>query len=105
MKEFKTQAIDTTMVIERVSSLFRGHPALINGFNTFLPPGYRIEAQSGMVYPVFNLVNRYVSATYFFLSQVCFRSVTRRSYCQGDDSEFYASSNECCSTSARSTAS
>jgi histone deacetylase complex regulatory component SIN3 len=30
-------------VIERVSTLFRGHPELISGFNTFLPPGYRIE--------------------------------------------------------------
>jgi paired amphipathic helix protein Sin3a len=30
-------------VIERVSTLFRGHPSLISGFNTFLPPGYRIE--------------------------------------------------------------
>jgi paired amphipathic helix protein Sin3a len=30
-------------VIERVSNLFNGHPALIQGFNTFLPPGYRIE--------------------------------------------------------------
>jgi paired amphipathic helix protein Sin3a len=30
-------------VIERVSSLFRGHPLLISGFNTFLPPGYCIE--------------------------------------------------------------
>lgn len=35
--------IDTPGVIERVSTLFRGHPALISGFNTFLPPGYRIE--------------------------------------------------------------
>lgn len=43
MKEFKTQAIDTPGVIDRVSSLFRGHPSLIQGFNTFLPPGYRIE--------------------------------------------------------------
>ncbi|KAG1146496.1 hypothetical protein G6F37_004665 [Rhizopus arrhizus] len=43
MKEFKSQAIDTPGVIERVSSLFRGHPTLISGFNTFLPPGYRIE--------------------------------------------------------------
>ncbi|CEP17178.1 hypothetical protein [Parasitella parasitica] len=43
MKEFKSQAIDTPGVIERVSTLFRGHPALISGFNTFLPPGYRIE--------------------------------------------------------------
>lgn len=35
--------IDTPGVIERVSTLFRGHPTLISGFNTFLPPGYRIE--------------------------------------------------------------
>ncbi|OBZ85577.1 putative Xaa-Pro aminopeptidase P [Choanephora cucurbitarum] len=46
MKEFKSQAIDTPGVIERVSSLFRGHPALISGFNTFLPPGYRIECST-----------------------------------------------------------
>lgn len=26
-----------------MSTLFRGHPALISGFNTFLPPGYHIE--------------------------------------------------------------
>lgn len=26
-----------------MSNLFKGHPALIQGFNTFLPPGYRIE--------------------------------------------------------------
>ena len=43
MKDFKSQAIDTPGVIERVSSLFTGHPELIQGFNTFLPPGYRIE--------------------------------------------------------------
>ncbi|GAA98485.1 uncharacterized protein L969DRAFT_88610 [Mixia osmundae IAM 14324] len=43
MKEFKTQTIDTPGVIARVSTLFKGHPALIQGFNTFLPPGYRIE--------------------------------------------------------------
>jgi paired amphipathic helix protein Sin3a len=30
-------------VIDRVSSLFKGHPHLISGFNTFLPAGYRIE--------------------------------------------------------------
>ena len=35
--------IDTPGVIERVSTLFTGHPALIQGFDTFLPPGYRIE--------------------------------------------------------------
>lgn len=30
-------------MIDRVSTLFRGHPNLIQGFNTFLPPGYKIE--------------------------------------------------------------
>ena len=43
MKDFKSQAIDTPGVIDRVSTLFNGHPELIQGFNTFLPPGYRIE--------------------------------------------------------------
>ncbi|KAI9845959.1 MAG: Transcriptional regulatory protein sin3 [Thelocarpon superellum] len=47
MKDFKSQAIDTPGVIERVSTLFAGHPNLIQGFNTFLPPGYRIECGSG----------------------------------------------------------
>lgn len=32
-------SIDTPGVIERVSTLFHGHPSLIIGFNTFLPPG------------------------------------------------------------------
>lgn len=43
MKEFKSQSIDTPGVIARVSSLFAGHSDLIVGFNTFLPPGYKIE--------------------------------------------------------------
>ncbi|KAF2459835.1 hypothetical protein BDY21DRAFT_336623 [Lineolata rhizophorae] len=43
MKDFKSGAIDTPGVIERVSGLFTGHPQLIQGFNTFLPPGYKIE--------------------------------------------------------------
>ena len=43
MKDFKSQAIDTPGVIDRVSQLFTGHPGLIQGFNTFLPPGYRID--------------------------------------------------------------
>ncbi|XP_068622089.1 paired amphipathic helix protein Sin3a isoform X2 [Battus philenor] len=51
MKEFKSQtanysSIDTPGVIKRVSNLFKGHPELIVGFNTFLPPGYKIEVQS-----------------------------------------------------------
>ncbi|KAJ7650581.1 hypothetical protein FB45DRAFT_888175 [Roridomyces roridus] len=43
MKEFKSQMIDTPGVIKRVSHLFNGHAGLIQGFNTFLPVGYRIE--------------------------------------------------------------
>jgi len=46
MKEFKSQSIDTPGVISRVSMLFKGHPELIVGFNTFLPPGYKIEVQT-----------------------------------------------------------
>ena len=46
MKEFKSQSIDTPGVISRVSNLFRGHTDLIEGFNTFLPPGYKIEVQA-----------------------------------------------------------
>lgn len=46
MKEFKSQAIDTPGVISRVSTLFKGHNDLIEGFNTFLPPGYKIEIQA-----------------------------------------------------------
>lgn len=43
MKDFKGGVIDTPGVIERVSTLFAGNPNLIQGFNTFLPPGYKIE--------------------------------------------------------------
>ncbi|KAF9041264.1 hypothetical protein BJ165DRAFT_1349868 [Panaeolus papilionaceus] len=46
MKEFKNEQIDTPGVIQRVSELFNGHPNLIQGFNTFLPAGYRIECSS-----------------------------------------------------------
>ncbi|XP_014240289.1 paired amphipathic helix protein Sin3a [Cimex lectularius] len=46
MKEFKSQCIDTPGVIARVSQLFKGYPELISGFNTFLPPGYKIEVQA-----------------------------------------------------------
>lgn len=40
MKDFNTQKIDTPGVIDRVSTLFGNNPALIQGFNTFLPPDY-----------------------------------------------------------------
>ena len=43
----KFSRIDTPGVINRVSELFAGHPNLIQGFNTFLPPGYRIECGAG----------------------------------------------------------
>ena len=43
MKDFKSTNIDTPGVINRVSELFEGHTDLIVGFNTFLPPGYKIE--------------------------------------------------------------
>ncbi|RPD71434.1 PAH2 domain-containing protein [Lentinus tigrinus ALCF2SS1-7] len=42
MKDFKSQRINTSVVIQRVSNLFHGHPALIQGLNTFLPAGYRM---------------------------------------------------------------
>lgn len=46
MQWLKTNSIDTPGVIQRVSMLFHGHSELIGGFNTFLPPGYRIEISS-----------------------------------------------------------
>lgn len=41
--------IDTPGVINRVSNLFKGHPDLIVGFNTFLPPGYKIEVEREVI--------------------------------------------------------
>jgi paired amphipathic helix protein Sin3a len=32
-------------VIERVKELFAGQPALLEGFNLFLPPGHRVEVE------------------------------------------------------------
>ncbi|THH20510.1 hypothetical protein EW146_g864 [Bondarzewia mesenterica] len=46
MKDFKSQLIDTPGVIARVSMLFQGNPVLIQGFNTFLPPGYHINCST-----------------------------------------------------------
>ena len=43
MKDFKSQAIDTPGVIQRVTTLFQGFPTLIQGFNTFLPHGYKLS--------------------------------------------------------------
>ncbi|KAL5494645.1 hypothetical protein ACEPAI_106 [Sanghuangporus weigelae] len=49
MKDFKSEMIDTSEVIDRVSSLLRGHNDLIQGFNTFLPPGYRIPCTTDAI--------------------------------------------------------
>lgn len=46
MKEFKSQSMDTLSVIHQVSTLFKGYPHLILGFNSFLPPGYKIRLQN-----------------------------------------------------------
>ncbi|XP_065204109.1 uncharacterized protein LOC135834198 [Planococcus citri] len=43
MTEFKSQKIDTPGVINRVMHLFKDNPELIQGFNAFLPPGYKID--------------------------------------------------------------
>ena len=52
MKDFKSQDIDTPGVIERVSTLFKGFPTLIQGFNTFLPDGFRIECSDNPDEPI-----------------------------------------------------
>ncbi|KAF5366942.1 hypothetical protein D9757_010834 [Collybiopsis confluens] len=51
MKDFKSQQIDTPGVINRVSKLFHGNPPLIQGFNTFLPVGYRIDVSGDPLDP------------------------------------------------------
>ncbi|PPQ81991.1 hypothetical protein CVT25_014642 [Psilocybe cyanescens] len=43
MKDFKNHVIDTPGVIQRVTSLFNGHPDLLEGLNVFLPVGYHIR--------------------------------------------------------------
>lgn len=45
VKDFKSRHIDEEGVMRRVSLLFQGHPTLIQGFNGFLPPGYRIDCE------------------------------------------------------------
>ena len=78
MKEFKSQSIDTPGVIARVSCLFKGHPELIVGFNTFLPPGYKIEVQRNDAVSIrkcllFSLTFPYPqeTASYIFLYFLC----------------------------------
>jgi Paired amphipathic helix repeat len=47
MKDFKFHAIDTLGVVSRIANLFYDTPALIAGFNTFLPPGWKVECGIG----------------------------------------------------------
>jgi hypothetical protein len=49
MKDFKAHTIDTPGVIGKVRELFKGHDNLILGFNTFLPAGYKITIERGVV--------------------------------------------------------
>ncbi|KIJ54294.1 hypothetical protein M422DRAFT_42473 [Sphaerobolus stellatus SS14] len=39
----KVVKLDILVVIEHVTDLFAGHPALISSFNAFLPSGFHIE--------------------------------------------------------------
>ncbi|XP_065323201.1 uncharacterized protein LOC135930347 [Gordionus sp. m RMFG-2023] len=66
MKEFKSQSIDTPGVIGRVSGLFKGHPDLIVGFNTFLPPGFKVE------------INNYGAAVPLGANSLAFTSATHK---------------------------
>uniref|UniRef100_A0A8C4NC12 Uncharacterized protein n=1 Tax=Eptatretus burgeri TaxID=7764 RepID=A0A8C4NC12_EPTBU len=46
MDEFKSQSIDTAGIVSHVSNLFKGHPNLMLGLNTFLPPDCKIEVKT-----------------------------------------------------------
>jgi paired amphipathic helix protein Sin3a len=41
-------SVDTPGVIKRVLTLFKGYDTLILGFNTFLPPGFKIKPEDTM---------------------------------------------------------
>lgn len=46
-KQHNSPRLDTSAVVDSVSSLFSGYPSLIGGFNAFLPPGYSIVLETG----------------------------------------------------------
>jgi paired amphipathic helix protein Sin3a len=48
MKDFKLQAIDTLTACYRVSSILRGHPDLLLGFNQFLPDGFHMKSDGSL---------------------------------------------------------
>ena len=43
LNELRIQTLNIPGAITRVIELFPAHPEMIDGLNTFLPPGYRIE--------------------------------------------------------------
>jgi len=45
MSEFKRHSINMYEVIKRVATLFEGRPALLNGFNMFLPEGFTMDSK------------------------------------------------------------
>ncbi|KHJ49613.1 hypothetical protein D918_00740 [Trichuris suis] len=46
MKSFKDQRLDLLGVVKRIGALFLGFSHLINGFNTFMPHGYRLDVSN-----------------------------------------------------------
>ena len=66
-----SSSIDTPGVIARVSELFKGHESLVGGFNTFLPPGYKIElpdeSPASRKQPEFDHARAYVKKIKVFL--------------------------------------
>ncbi|KAJ7654719.1 paired amphipathic helix [Mycena rosella] len=51
MKDFKSQVIDTSGVIQRLLPLFDGNRELLQGFNLFLPLGYHIDVSTNPLDP------------------------------------------------------
>ena len=51
MKKFKTHTIDTKGVIHQVCELFKDSTDLLVGFNTFMPPGFKIHADGTCTVP------------------------------------------------------
>ena len=43
LKEYQERNIDAPAVAHRIRVLFAGHPDLIQGFSTFLPPGVQVS--------------------------------------------------------------
>lgn len=48
-KQHNSPRLETSAVVDSVSSLFSSYPPLIDGFNAFLPPGYSIVLETGGV--------------------------------------------------------